>query len=262
MKHSPSPIHTAAARGYQQSADQYARGRPDYPPEMAGWLRDTLGLHAGATVIDLGAGTGKFTPRLLETGAQVIAVEPVAEMRNKLAAAFPQVETLAGTAESIPLPDASADAVVCAQAFHWFANKQALTEIHRVLKPGGRLGLIWNMRDERVGWVAELGRIANRYEGDAPRYYTGNWRKVFPFPGFGPLQEQHFSHQHTGTTEDVIINRVKSISFIAALAPEQQALVETQLRNLIASEPELRGKDIVTMPYETAVFYTTAIIPK
>ena len=90
------------------------KGRPDYPPEIAAWLRETIGLHAGMTVIDLGAGTGKFTPRLLETGAQAIAVEPVPQMLEKLSAALPQVKTLAGTAEAIPLPDESVDAVVCA----------------------------------------------------------------------------------------------------------------------------------------------------
>ena len=105
-------IHHAAAEGYQANADRYVKGRPDYPPEIATWLRDTIGLHAGMTVIDLGAGTGKFTPRLLETGAQVIAVEPVAQMLEKLSAALPQVKTLAGTAESIPLPDESVDAGV------------------------------------------------------------------------------------------------------------------------------------------------------
>lgn len=117
-------IHHAAAEGYQANADRYVKGRPDYPPEIAAWLRETIGLHAGMTVIDLGAGTGKFTPRLLETGAQVIAVEPVPQMLEKLSAALPQVKTLAGTAEAIPLPDESVDAVVCAQSFHWFARRR------------------------------------------------------------------------------------------------------------------------------------------
>ncbi|WP_422775132.1 class I SAM-dependent methyltransferase, partial [Pseudomonas aeruginosa] len=166
--------------------------RPDYPPEIAAWLRETIGLHAGMTVIDLGAGTGKFTPRLLETGAQAIAVEPVPQMLEKLSAALPQVKTLAGTAEAIPLPDESVDAVVCAQSFHWFATPQALAEIRRILKPGGKLGLVWNMRDARVGWVRKLNQIVDRHEGDAPRFYTGEWPKFFPFKGFEPLQEQVF----------------------------------------------------------------------
>lgn len=250
-------VHRAAAVGYSPTAaDHYVRGRPDYPPEVALWLRETLGLRDGQTVVDIGAGTGKFTRRLAETGARVIAVEPVAAMREKLASALPQVDVREGTAQALPLDDASVDAVVCAQAFHWFANAAALAEIHRVLKPGGPLGLIWNLRDARVGWVAKLDAIVNSVEGDTPRYYTGEWRAAFPFPGFGPLQEQHFSVGHTGSPEDVIVARVKSTSFIAALPPSGQAQIEVQVRALIDAEPTLRGQSTVTVPYETAAFVT------
>ncbi|SHG81064.1 class I SAM-dependent methyltransferase [Pollutimonas bauzanensis] len=252
-------IHHAAADGYTAAADTYARGRPDYPPGVADWLRDSLGLQAGKTVVDLGAGTGKFTHRLAATGARVIAIEPVAQMREKLSEALPQVQALAGTAQSMGLPDASADAVVCAQAFHWFAGAEALAEIRRVLKPGGKLGLVWNMRDARVEWVAQLDRIVNQAEGDTPRYYTGAWRSAFPFPGFGPLHEEHFSHGHTGAPEDVIINRVASTSFIAALAPRERAEIDGQVRALIAAQPALRGKPVVTVPYETAAFHTVKL---
>jgi len=106
-----STVHRAAVQGYTANADSYVLGRPDYPPALAGWLTDTLGLKPGASVVDLGAGTGKFTPRLLQTGARVIAVEPVDSMRVRLAAALPDVEALAGTAQSMPLGNASVDAV-------------------------------------------------------------------------------------------------------------------------------------------------------
>ncbi|WP_219215776.1 class I SAM-dependent methyltransferase [Variovorax boronicumulans] len=249
-----STLHHAAADGYLTAADSYVRGRPDYPPEITAWLRDTLGLTAGKTVVDLGAGTGKFTPRLVATGAKVIAVEPVAPMLARLSDALPQVEALSGTATAMSLPDASVDAVVCAQAFHWFATAEALSEIRRVLKPGGQLGLVWNMRDARLDWVAQLDRIVNQAEGDAPRYYTGAWRKVFPAAGFGPLQEQHFSHGHHGAVEDVILHRVRSTSFIAALAAPERAKIEDQVRALIAATPALRGKESLTVPYTTAAF--------
>jgi SAM-dependent methyltransferase len=254
---SPStPIHPAASDGYTTAADNYVRGRPDYPPAIVDWLRNSLGLDATKTVVDLGAGTGKFTPRLLATGARVIAIEPVAQMLGKLSAALPLVEALAGTADAIPLPDASVDAVVCAQSFHWFAKTEALAEIHRVLKPGGKLGLVWNMRDARVDWVARLDRIVNRVEGDTPCYYTGAWRTVFPFKGLGPLHEQHFSVGHTGSPEDVIVNRVRSTSFIAALTPDERARIEEEVKALIAEEPTLSGREVVTVPYETAAFHT------
>ncbi|BBU29305.1 hypothetical protein BTHE68_30390 [Burkholderia sp. THE68] len=249
-----SAVHRAAAQGYTANADSYVRGRPDYPPQLAGWLTDTLGLKSGASVVDLGAGTGKFTPRLVQTGARVIAIEPVDSMRAKLAAALPGVEALAGTAQSIPLADASVDALVCAQSFHWFASRAALDEIHRVLKPGGRLGLVWNLRDARVPWVAKLDAIVNRYEGDTPRYYSGAWRDAFPHEGFGPLVETHFSLGHTGAPEDVIVHRVRSTSFIASLPEAARAAIDEDVRKLIDAEPELSGKREVTVPYETAAF--------
>ncbi|QIH08373.1 MULTISPECIES: class I SAM-dependent methyltransferase [unclassified Pseudomonas] len=249
------PIHHAAADGYKQAADTYARGRPGYPPELEPWLRQVLELQPGRVVVDLGAGTGKFTARLLATGAQVIAVEPVAQMRAKLAQQYPDAQVLDGSAEAIPLRDASVDVLACAQAFHWFASHQALDEIHRVLKPNGKLALVWNQRDARVPWVAHLERIVNALQGDTPRYYTGAWRQAFPHPGFGPLQEQHFSHGHTGPAQDVIFNRVRSTSFIAALPQDQRDALERQLAELVASEPQLRDSREVTVPYETAAFY-------
>lgn len=249
-----SNIHHAAADGYASGADTYVKGRPDYPPAVSAWLRDTLGLGPGKTVLDLGAGTGKFTPRLVDTGATVIAVEPVPAMLANLSAALPQVRALAGTATAIPLPDASVDAVVCAQAFHWFATPEALDEILRVLKPGGKLGLVWNLRDASVPWVARLDAIVNEAEGDTPRYYTGAWRRVFPHAGLTPLQEIQFSQEHTGTPEDVLCNRVRSTSFIAALPPQARQGIDDAIRALIASEPALRGRERIGVPYRTAAF--------
>jgi SAM-dependent methyltransferase len=247
-------VHRAAQAGYTANADGYVRGRPDYPSELAGWLSDTLGLASGKTVVDLGAGTGKFTPRLVQTGARVIAVEPVDTMRAKIAAALPDVQTLKGAAQHIPLDDASVDAVVCAQSFHWFAHADALDEILRVLKPGGKLGLVWNLRDARVPWVAKLDAIVNAYEGDIPRYYTGAWRAAFPHAGFGPLTEAHFSIGHTGSPDNVIVDRVRSTSFIAALPEEERVRIDQAVRALIDSEPDLRDRSVVTVPYETAAF--------
>lgn len=247
-------VHHSAARGYKTAADTYIKGRPDYPPQVSQWLSTSLDLDGHKTVIDLGAGTGKFTGRLVATGAQVIAVEPVAQMLEKLSAAWPDVLAVDGTATDLPLPDASVDAVVCAQAFHWFASAEALTEIARVLKPGGKLGLIWNLRDTQVSWVPKLDAIVNALEGDTPRYYTGVWRAAFPHPAFGALKAERFHHEHSGSPEDVLFNRVRSTSFIAALPEAQRAQVDEQLRALIAAEPELRGRAVVTVPYETAAF--------
>lgn len=247
-------LHRTAARGFAAGADSYVRGRPDYPAEIDGWLKGTIGLGPGTHAVDLGAGTGKFTARLVATGTEVVAVEPIDEMRARLTTALPQVRALIGTADAIPLPDASADAVLCALSFHWFANAAALNEIHRVLKPGGRLGLIWNMRDERVDWVARLGQLVARHEGDAPRAYKGDWKTMFPAPGFGPLARADFPHGHSGPPEEVIVTRALSTSFVAALpSAERESLVE-EVRALIAAEPELAGKAVVTVPHVTTAY--------
>jgi len=252
-------IHRAAADGFALGAATYARGRPDYPPAAHTWLRDELGLRAGSLALDLGAGTGKFTTLLLATGARVIALEPVEAMRAQLAQRAPAAEPLAGDAEHIPLPDGSVDAAVGAQSFHWFATPTAIAEIRRVLKPGGRLGLIWNVRDSSMEWVARLTRIIAPHEGDAPRFESGAWRGLFPAPGFGPLHEQRCTHGHTGPPERVIVDRVLSISFIAALDPAQKDAVAREVRKLIATTPALAGRSEVTFPYVTSMFRCTKI---
>ena len=137
---------------------------PSYPPEAIDWL-----LPPGAReVLDLGAGTGKLTTRLVERGLDVVAVDPIAEMLEVLRASLPETRALLGTAEEIPLEDNSVDAVLVAQAWHWVDPARAIPEVARVLRPGGRLGLVWNTRDERLGWVRELGEIIGR-DGDPVR---------------------------------------------------------------------------------------------
>lgn len=247
-------VHAAARQGFEKHADAYARGRPDYPPALQAWLQGALGLGPGRTVADVGAGTGKFTPLLAATGAQVIAVEPVDAMRAQLAAAQPAVRALPGTADALPLPDAALDAIVCAQAFHWFATRAALDEFARVLKPGGRLGLVWNVRDESVDWVAQLTRIVTPHEGDAPRFHKGTWRQVFPHPAFGPLQESVFEYAHQGPPQQVIVDRFMSVSFIAALPEPEQARVRAQIEDLIATHPALHGQALLQFPYHTRAF--------
>lgn len=259
MNNSPPAVHRSASVGFAAKADRYVRGRPDYPDEIVQWLQSRLGLAEGKVALDLGAGTGKFTAYLLRTGARIIAIEPVLQMREQLRCACPGVDAREGTATSIPVPNSSVDAVICAQAFHWFATRDALAEICRALKPGGKLGLIWNMRDETVDWVAKLTEIIAPYEGDTPRFAKGTWKLAFPFEGLSALREDHFGHEHAGSPEDVIIDRIRSISFIAALPADDEAKVVGQLRGLIASTPALMAKDIVSMPYTTAAFWAEKI---
>ncbi|MEG6508009.1 methyltransferase domain-containing protein [Methyloligella sp. 2.7D] len=244
-------IHRAAAEGFEAGAEVYAAARPDYPEALEPWLTTKLKLGPGRRVLDLGAGTGKFLPRLLATGAETVAVEPVAAMRAALSARFPEIRALEGTAEAIPLEDNSVDAVTCAQCFHWFASAEALQEIRRVLKPGGVLGLIWNMRDESVPFVAAVQAVIAPYAKDAPSYGSGAWRRLFPADGFGPLEESRFSNVQSGPPEQVILGRLLSTSYIAALPEAERREVAARIEAVIAGDPTLAGKAVVQMPYET-----------
>ena len=247
------PVHHSSS-GYESGAGAYVQGRPGYPAEASAWLRDLLGVAPGRKILEVGAGTGKFIAVLKECGGEIVAVEPIAGMREQLIHSFPDLTILAGTAETIPLPDGSVDAVVCAQAFHWFATAAALQEMHRVLAPGGALGLIWNVRDESRPWVAALSAITDPWEAGTPRYRTGDWRRVFPAPGFEAIDERHVRHAHVGSPDDVIVKRTLSVSFIAALPSDLQAEVERDVRALIANTPELAGATEIAFPYETAMF--------
>ncbi len=247
-------VHTSAQQGFSTQAVTYAQGRPDYPRQLTGWLADTLHIDALSSVIDLGAGTGKFTRLLSTLAPTLIAVEPVAAMGAQLTKLLPDVRLVNGTAESIPLPAASADAVVCAQAFHWFSTEAALAEIHRVLKPDGRLGLVWNVRDESVDWVAAITDIITPYEGDTPRFHTGRWREAFTGEYFSEPEMTCFPYSHVGSPQEVIMDRFLSVSFIAALPEASKAVVAAQLQALIDTHPSLKGRDTVAFPHQTQAY--------
>jgi SAM-dependent methyltransferase len=234
-------IHRAAAEGFARSAEAYERGRPGYPREALELLLSRL--PAGADVLDLAAGTGALTRPLLDAGLQVVAVEPVAEMR----AALPgSVRALDGTAEAIPLGDEDFDAVVVGQAFHWFDGDAALAEIHRVLRPGGLLALFWNVRIREHPLHAAIDELIDPYRGETPSHATSAWRTAFDRTTlFGGLEEHEFPNVQE-LDADGVAARVASISFVAALDPQARERVLERAR-------ALAGGRKVTLPYRTEV---------
>jgi SAM-dependent methyltransferase len=251
-------IHEAAAHGFARAADAYERGRPGYPPAAVEHLCEVLGIGRGRAVLDLAAGTGKLTRLLVPTGAELVTVEPVDEMREALARALPEVTALAGTAEDIPLAADSVDAVVVGSAFHWFHGDGALAEIHRVLRPGGRLGLLWNVREESVAWVAELTAIIEPHRGSVPRYRSGAWKEAFRrTAAFSPLRCAEFRHVHRLEPEAVVA-RVASVSFVAALGEPDLTDVLARARALLAHDPATQGREVVELPYRTDVYWCSA----
>lgn len=224
-------IDDVAALGFEAGAAAYELARPGYPEEAIAVLVAMLGIASGVRVLDLAAGTGKLTRRLIDLGADVTAVEPVAGMRRELEQAVPGVASLDGTAEAIPLPDASVDVVTVAQAFHWFDAPAALNEIARVLKPGGGLAILWNERDESTPWVAEMSRIIRWHERTVSRYQHVAWAEIVAASGhFTPVLEEQVPWEQP-LTRDLLADRVRSISYIAAM-PEPER--ERQAADVVA----------------------------
>jgi SAM-dependent methyltransferase len=252
-------IHHSAARGFEAAAEQYERGRPGYPPEAIRLLAAELGFGAGSVVVDLAAGTGKLTRALVGFGAHVVAVEPVAAMRAQLARAVPSAEVHDGTAEAIPVADASADAVLVAQAFHWFDTPVAARELHRVLRPGGGLGVIWNIWDERVDWVARMGNLIGAHRGDTPGRRTSNWSEQLEATGlFTALEDRTLSHVVTGDIA-MMRARTESISFVATLPEAERARLLDDVATVVrAGQPENWARGRLEMPYLTHVTWCHA----
>jgi SAM-dependent methyltransferase len=168
-----------------------------------------------------------------------VAVEPVAEMRARIA---PPARVVDGTAEAIPLPDASADAVTVAQAFHWFDGERALAEIHRVLRPGGVLALIWNRRDMRDDLQQRITELVEPHRGTVTAHREDTWRAAFDdSPYFGPLREQTFSNEQV-LDADGLSDRTGSLSFVAAMGAPERARLLDEIR-------ALADGGVVTLPY-------------
>jgi SAM-dependent methyltransferase len=240
----------AGPAGFEDGA-RYDAARPDYPAAALDWISAGLGLGAASRVLDLGAGTGIMTRQLAALVGSVVAVEPSDGMREVLAASLPGVEALAGTAEAIPLPDGCVDAVVVAQAFHWFDPGPALAEIHRVLRPGGGLALVWNERDESVPWVAALSR-AMRWDVAMPYEVGRDFSAVVAAGPFGAVERASFTHRQV-LSRSGVYRRVETTSYIAAMGDEERAAVMAAVARVVEALDEP-----ISLPYVTAAYRARA----
>ena len=235
------------AGSFGAAAEAYERGRPSYPAAALDWLLPP----DAARVLDLGAGTGKLTRALAARRTlaghplDIMAVEPAEAMRDVLRLALPEVVVLDGAAERIPLDAGSVDAVLVAQAWHWVDPVRAVPEVARVLKPGGRFGLLWNCRDEGEGWMRALGAILHRIG-----FMEDRSRDPPVGPPFGPV-ERHDVPWAASVTAEGVLDLVRSRSYVIVLPPREAEAVLDEVRAVLAGEPGFADGGRVAMPYVT-----------
>jgi SAM-dependent methyltransferase len=248
-------VHEVAEQGFGREAEAYERVRPSYPADAVAWLAANLGLEPGRTVLDLAAGTGKFTRLLVPFGATVVAAEPVDGMRRRFVAAVPGVPIVAAVAEALPVGRGVLDAITVAQAFHWFDADRAFDEFARVLPPGGRVGLIWNARDRSSDWVNEVWSIMDRVEKRAP-WRDHEKREPTPHsrPGFGPMHSAML-HQEQSITPDGVVDRIASVSHVAVLPPADRERVLDEVRGVLTDHPEARGRSELRILYRVDAYW-------
>lgn len=230
------------AASFGAMAGVYDRARPSYPADALRWLLPP----EARDVVDLGAGTGKLTRELDALDLRVTAVDPSWRMLEQLHERSPHIRTVVGSAERIPLPDACADALLVAQAWHWVDPSTAVPEVGRILGPGGRLGLVWNRRDERVGWVAELGALMDRAGGhNTPQASIADVGEPF-----GPFEELEVTWRHP-TTAEGLVDLVASRSYVITATERERNRLLDEVRELIAQHPELCHGNGFDLPYVT-----------
>ena len=228
----------------------YAAHRPDYPADAVAFL---VGARP-RRVLDLGAGTGLLTGVLLAAGHEVVAVAPAEPMLAQLRARHPEVPTHVGDAEAIPLPASSVDAVLAGQAAHWFDPEPAAVQLRRVLRPGGVVGLVWNTRDEEVPWVAALGRAL----ADEARGHEADQGVVDTFArALGARVEHHRSGILQRLSPEQVVAGIATRSYVATMEDAGREAFLGEVRTVLDTHPDTRGREVVDLPYRTDAYRLT-----
>jgi len=239
---------SSMAANYAHRVDEYVAGRPGYPVEL---LSD---LPSANTIVELGAGTGKFTRLLALTGKPIIAIEPIEQMAARIQIDCPSsVEVRIGTAEAIPVADDVADIACCAASFHWFDYARATCEIYRVLKNNGALALVWNLRNDRVSWVATLGQLINSYPRKFPHHASGEWKAIFRDARFHSVATKTYAMTHV-VPPSGLVDHALSTCGLAALPPDEAEIARKKISAIIESDPSLTGQKEVEFPYVTELY--------
>jgi SAM-dependent methyltransferase len=240
----------ARALSFGSVAAEYAALRPGYPADAVAFLVGD----GGRRVLDVGAGTGLLTEVVLGAGHDVTAVDPSPEMLAELVARLPAVTAAVGSAEALPVDDASVDAVVAGQAAHWFDPAPAAREIRRVLRPGGVLGLIWNTRDERTPWVGALGELISA----EARGHEADQGVVDRFAEELPAQVDVFeSGIVQPVTPENVVAGIATRSYVALMDDVRRAAFLAGVRELLDEHPDTRGRELLELPYVTRAYRLT-----
>lgn len=232
-------LFTRRASSFGAAAAEYDEHRPGYPAQAVAWALAPVAERRGGgalDVLDLAAGTGKLSRAAASLGHRVTSVEPDAGMREELRRRLPEVTALAGTAEAVPLPDASVDAVVVGQAIHWFDQRRALPEIARVLRPGGVLATLSNADDDRVGWIAGLGEVSPS-QVSFLGWARSPGRAIEPHPAFSAPVAEDFPHVMRRTAETLTATAATH-SHLLVMEPGERAAALERILAYLRSRPE------------------------
>jgi SAM-dependent methyltransferase len=238
------------------AATAYAEHRPGYAEAAVRWALEPVRDGRPVRVADVGAGTGKLTATLIGLGAEVTAVEPDPQMLAELRRTMPEVRSVPGSAEEIPLPDASLDAVLAGQAMHWFDMNRALPEIARVLRPGGVLAGLWNVDDDRVGWVAGLAEMSKRKSSITLTTWRGSAAKSRQEQLLGEASDLfsaaevgEFGHGQTRTA-DSLLATIGTHSYLLVMEEAERARLLARVGDFLRSQPETAHGEF-TLPMVT-----------